>query len=431
MQKVGVFSVLLVLGLLGSQVLPGLPGSAYAPVSEVIRVVTVVALAFIMIHVGYEFEIDKSNVRQYGWDYIVAMTAAAFPWIFVCLYFVFVMLPPNTWGSWQAWRECLLASRFAAPTSAGVLFAMLAAAGLSATWLFRKARVLAIFDDLDTVLLMIPLKMMNVGLAWQLGIVVVLMALFLWMAWQYLHRWKIPVSWPWVLAYSAIIGSSCELIYVGSKVIDYRVPVHMEVLLPAFVLGCMMARPARSDPHKDDPRVGHQEGPEQRTEQFVSTILSAVFMLLVGLSMPPLVGDASGAETPVSEASDGGNPEGRGLRNARTVTASQPTPGWGTLAMHVVLITVLFNVGKMFPALCYRAEAHWKARLALAVGLWPRGEVGAGVLILSLGYGIGGPIVAVAVLCLTLNLVLTGIFILIVQRLLLGVPESGVGDMTA
>lgn len=30
---------------------------------------------------------------------------------------------------------------------------MLAAAGLAATWLYRKARILAIFDDLDAVLL--------------------------------------------------------------------------------------------------------------------------------------------------------------------------------------------------------------------------------------------------------------------------------------
>jgi len=44
---------------------------------------------------------------------------------------------------------------------------MLAAAGLSSTWLFRKARVLAIFDDLDTVLLMIALKMLIVDLVWQ------------------------------------------------------------------------------------------------------------------------------------------------------------------------------------------------------------------------------------------------------------------------
>ncbi len=64
-----------------------------------------------------------------------------------------------------------MVSRFAAPTSVGVLFTMLATAGLSATWLFRKARILAIFNDLDTVLLMIPLKMFMIGLAWQLGIV--------------------------------------------------------------------------------------------------------------------------------------------------------------------------------------------------------------------------------------------------------------------
>lgn len=42
---------------------------------------------------------------------------------------------------------------------------MLAAAGLSATWLFAKAHILAIFDDVDTVLLMIPLLMLIVGLA--------------------------------------------------------------------------------------------------------------------------------------------------------------------------------------------------------------------------------------------------------------------------
>ena len=41
---------------------------------------------------------------------------------------------------------------------AGILFSMLEAAGMKETWLFQKARVLAIFDDLDTILLMVPLK---------------------------------------------------------------------------------------------------------------------------------------------------------------------------------------------------------------------------------------------------------------------------------
>jgi hypothetical protein len=77
----------------------------------------------------------------------------------------------------------------------------------------------------------------------------------------------------------------------------------------------------------------------------------------------------------------------------------------------------------MFPALCYRREAHWRTRLALAIGMWPRGEVGAGVLVLSLSYGIGGPVVTVAMLSLALNLVLTGLFIVLVRGLLAGVRE--------
>jgi hypothetical protein len=60
----------------------------------------------------------------------------------------------------------------------------------------------------------------------------------------------------------------------------------------------------------------------------------------------------------------------------------------------------------------------------VAIGMWPRGEVGAGVLVLSLSYGIGGPIVTVAMLSLALNLALTGVFIVIVKRLIAGVDEQ-------
>lgn len=47
---------------------------------------------------------------------------------------------------------------------------MLEAAGLKDTWLFRKARILAIFDDLDTILLMVPLKILVIGPRWELSI---------------------------------------------------------------------------------------------------------------------------------------------------------------------------------------------------------------------------------------------------------------------
>lgn len=407
MKKVLYFSLLLILGLVASQVLPSWLGSTYTAFYEVVRVLTLVALGFIMIHVGYEFELDKSRLGSYGWDYVVAMTAAAFPWIFVALYFVYVMLPPGSGSNWFAWKEVLLAARFAAPTSAGVLFSMLAAAGLSATWLFRKARILAIFDDLDTVILMIPLKMMIVGLAWQLGIVVVIMVGLLWVAWVWMRRLSAPVTWKWVLLYSLAIVAVTESIYLLTKHVDPDVPIHIEVLLPAFVLGVLLRRPAGADPHRDDAHEGHQEGPESPEEQRVSTIISAVFMLLVGLSMPSILG----AGEPLKET-------------ALNLTASQPPLPPATLALHVVVVTLLSNLGKMFPALVYRREAHWKERLAVAIGMWPRGEVGAGILIISLGYGIGGPIVTVAVLSLALNLLLTGVFIWIVKKLLRGIPAD-------
>ena len=101
---------------------------------------------------------------------------------------------------------------------------------------------------------------------------------------------------------------------------------------------------------------------------------------------------------------------------------------WGWIAIHVIIVTLLSNLGKIFPLFCYRKEAHWKERLALSVGMFPRGEVGAGVLIISISYGIGGPMITVAMLSLALNLLLTGVFIVAVKKLLshsyLSIPEN-------
>lgn len=403
MKKIALFSTLLILGLAGSQALPGWLGPHHAAAGEAIGFFTMTGLAFIMIHVGYEFEIDKTDLRGYGWDYLVAMTTAALPWLFATLYFVFILLPPEARTGWAAWKETLLAGRFAAPTATGVLFSMLAAAGLSATWMFRKTRVLVIFDDLDTVLLMIPLQILMVGLAWQLGVVVLLMVVLLWVGWRWLHRIALPVGWPWVLGYALLIAGVSEAVYWTTRIIDYRVPIHLEVLLPAFVLGVIMRRPAGTDPHRDDARDGHQEGLESPREQRVATTVSAVFMVLVGLSMPAFLGDAPAGDT-------------------ATLTAAQPPLPPATLALHVIALTLLINLGKMFPAFCYRREAHWRERLAVALGMCPRGEVGAGVILLSIEYGIGGPVVSVAVLSLALNLLLTPAFVYGVNYLVRTAP---------
>lgn len=436
MRKVLLFSALLFVGLVFSQVLPLLLTSTLDMLAVTIRVLTMIGLAFIMIHVGFEFHIDKSRLSRYGWDYVVAFTAASFPWLLVTGYFAFVMLPQELWGNLGAWKETLLAGRFAAPTSAGVLFSMLAAAGLGATWLYGKARILAIFDDLDTVLLMIPLKILMVGLAWQLGLIVAVMVSMLSMAYIWLHRVRMPVTWPWVLTYATVIVVISEMLYAGSKLVDPSVPIHIEVLLPAFVLGCL-AKPRDTGYESDAEAVEKRlhDILHRPTEKRVSTIVSAVFMILVGLSMPAIfAGDDAQHAEPSSAAFYTAAPPAAvddptvhggdtASRHKKTVTASQPNMGWGMIAFHVLMITFLGNLGKMFPAFCYRKEAHWRHRLAVAVGMWPRGEVGAGVLVLSLSYGLGGPIVTVAMLSLAFNLMLTGVFILIVRQLIDGIPE--------
>lgn len=403
-RKVVVYSALLVGGLVVSQFIP----ADAATLRWAITFATTIALSFIMIHVGYEFEIDRSNPRRYIWDYIVAGTAAGFPWVMVALYFVFVMAPAALWSHPDLWRETLLQARFASPTSAGVLFSMLTAAGLGATWVFGKARILAIFDDVDTILLLIPIKIMIVGFRWPMLVLVAILAGMLWLAWRYLHARRWPVTWAHVLAYSVGIAVASELFYAATSAWTPDAPMHLEVLLPAFVLGCVLARPAGADPHADDAIEGVEIAPEGPHEQRFAAFVSAAFMVLAGLSMPSFAHSAAGAGPSLLRFA-GAAPEVLEARNA--------FPGWGVIALHVLAVTVLCNIGKMFPLLCYRREATLRERLALSICMWPRGEVGAGVLVMSVGYGIGGPALTVAILSLALNLVLTGVFIVIVKRL--------------
>jgi hypothetical protein len=278
---------------------------------------------------------------------------------------------------------------------------------------------------------MIPLKIMMVGMHWQLLVIIGVMAVLLCLAWKYLHAIRLPISWPFVLIYAVTISAVLEGIYLASKLIDAHVPIHLEVLLPAFVLGCVLARPAGADPHRDDAKEGHEEGPEDPIEQKVSTIISATFMILVGLSMPPILhhtshnlptsGDTTVA---VDEAPSALKYEGA---DSSALAAKNEFPGWGIIGIHVLVITVLCNIGKMFPAFCYRGEASLRERLGLAVGMFPRGEVGAGVLVVSLSYGLGGPTLAVAVLSLALNLLCTGLFIIVVKKLI-ALPKGTVAE---
>ena len=387
MRKVLSFSLFLMLGLVASQLLSGLLGPAYSSLKGATDTLLYICLGFIMINVGREFEIDKSRWRSYTADYFIAMATAALPWLLIVLYYIFVLLPPELWSSAEAWKENLLLSRFAAPTSAGILFTMLAALRLQQSWIYRKIQVLAIFDDLDTILLMIPLQILMIGLKWQMfaivGVVVVLLAV----GWRWQATWNVRQDWKRILGLSVVVCAVTQGLYLATA--HWYGPensIHIEVLLPAFVIGMLM-------------RHRHLDTP---TERRVSTGISFLFMLLVGLSMPLVTGAGGDA------AADA----------ATSVTGSQPMMPWGIVALHVVAVSLLSNIGKLVPLLFYR-DRRSSERLALSVGMFTRGEVGAGVIFIALGYNLGGPALIISVLTLVLNLILTGGFVVWVRKLAL------------
>ena len=383
MRKILLFSVCLLLGLILSQALPTFLGADnFATAKPTLDFLLYTCLAFIMINVGREFELDKSRWKSYTADYFIAMATAAAPWLMICIYYMW-LLPSDMFTSWDAWKENLLLSRFAAPTSAGILFTMLANAGLKNSWIYQKTRVLAIFDDLDTILLMIPLQIFMIGWKWQLGVVAIVVFVCLYLAWTKLDKYHMSQDWSSILGYATVLVFLCQgLLVITEQVFGHDGAIHIEVLLPAFVLGMVM-------------KTRHSTS---RTDESVATIISYLFMFLVGLSAPLFVG--------VDFSATAGD----------SLIGQVGAMSWGEIALHVAVVTALSNIGKMVPMFFYR-DRSLTERLALSIGMFTRGEVGAGIIFVSLGYGLGGPLLAISLLTILANLILTGGFVMIVKHL--------------
>lgn len=386
MRKVLSFSGFLMLGLVISQFLPMIAGEGYGTVKVLSNILLYVCLSFIMINVGREFVLDKVRWKVMpGLSYSDGYSCPAL--VHDCYLLCIRASPPDYWNSWEAWKENLLLSRFAAPTSAGILFTMLAAIGLKSSWIYKKIQVLAIFDDLDTILLMIPLQIMMIGLRWQLIIVVVIVFMLLSIGWKQLNKYNWRQDWKAILFYSVIIFLATQILYLGSKELyGEEGSIHIEVLLPAFVLGMIMKHKEHDTP----------------VERKVSTGISFLFMFLVGMSMPHL------SELTLRKTHTG----------THSVTGSQEMMSWGMILFHVVIVSFLSNIGKLCPMFFYR-DRKLSERLALSIGMFTRGEVGAGIIFIALGYNLGGPALVISVLTLVLNLILTGIFVLWVKNLAL------------
>ncbi|MBR5105796.1 MAG: sodium:proton antiporter [Alistipes sp.] len=385
MKKVISFSLMLMLGLALSQFLPKLMGDSYGELKHMVEVALGVCLAFIMINVGREFEIDKSNVKVYVKDYLVAMLAAALPWIFIAVYYIFALMPQEFWGEGETWKESLLLSRFAAPTSAGILFSMLAAMKLQKSWIYQKAQTLAIFDDLDTIILMVPLQIAMIGEAnWQMMAMLTAIFGMFFIGWKYMSRFEMPQEWYAIFTYAVFVYGATYLIYtVTHHFFGDRGAIHIEVLLPAFIFGMVI-------------KNQHVEG---KSEERVSLLISVVFMLLVGMSMPLIDFDTTAT-----------------AGESESLLATIPMMSGWQIALHVLVVTVLSNLGKLAPMLFYR-DRSLTERLALSVGMFARGEVGAGVIFIALGYNIGGPVLLISVLTLVANLILTIGFVYWVKHL--------------
>lgn len=383
MKKIILFSVFLLLGLAGSQVFPLILGAeTHAHLKPFFDGMLYICLAFIMINVGREFELDKTKWKSYTEDYFIAMATAAVPWLLICGYFIFLM-PAQYRMEWGTWKEMLLLSRFAAPTSAGILFTMLAAAGLKKSWVYQKTRVLAIFDDLDTILLMIPLQILMIGMKWQLGVVVLFVILCLYLGWTRLNSIKMSQHWSAILGYATVLVFVFQGLYIVTKeIFGPDSAIHIEILLPAFVLGMMMKTKEQ----------------ETKADEKASSIISYMFMFLVGLSAPLFIGvdfSATAGDCIIGMVGD---------------------MSWGEIAGHVAVTTALSNIGKLLPIFFYRDKSLTE-RLALSIGMFTRGEVGAGIVFIALGYGLGGPLLAISLLTILTNLILTGFFVVIVKAL--------------
>lgn len=379
-RKLFTFTAMLIVGLLMSQVSAvAMDSRTHQVWTKFIEQLTMLCLSFIMIGVGHEFVIDKKDMGRYAKDYVVAMTAAGLPWLLVAGWFCWALPGPIHFGS------ALITARFAAPTSAGILFSMLEAAGLKETWLFEKAQILAILDDLDTIILMIPLKTLIHGFKWEAMVDIVVVFALLAITYRKMHEVRLPLTWNWRFLYAGLVSIACEGIFY---VTEHHTPleaVRVEVLLPSFCLGCLSCLDGHDDVSSDNESPTRRSS-QRKTEEQVLSFVSGCFMLLVGLSMPSLFHSRSSLDIP-------------------------------SVIFHVIIVTLLMIIGKMFLLCCYTDEADFRTRLGLGLGMCPRGEVGAGIIVISLNLGVQGALITVSVISLAVNLVLSTGFIMAVQHL--------------
>ena len=442
-----VFTVNLLLGLVVGQTVGSSASSGFRHAwDEAVGAFTMFCLSYIMINVGYEFDIDKVHIRKYVKEYLIAMTAAGFPW----------SSSRSTSCSTRHLARVeggAAAARFAAPTSAGILFSMLEASGMRETWLFEKARLLAIFDDLDTILLMIRQGRHDRHEA--LG-----------RHDPRLHRGRgssctrcMPTHWRATRVRARGDGrvrAACTSSRPTRRR-DGRGPP--EVLLPAFTIGCVAAHADKEEhagagraaaPSKEARRrrrSGFSAAPSAGGEAAATHARAgrrdarpaAATRAAATAARPPADAVALRLRALESERS---RPSSRGLHarrprcrrwrrrprrrrrrrrpRRRSLEAADDARGRRRRRRDARARRArrarrrgerAHDPREDVPGVLLPRRGGWRTRLALSLGMCPRGGVGAGVVVISISMGISGPAITVAVMALTVNLVCSSLFI--------------------
>merc|ERR1712137_936299 len=399
--KILVYSFLMCLGLAISQYIPQAEDDEFG---FYVRLPAGIALSYIIVHVGLDFEIVKWRLPTYALDFFVATSAALVPLLVIFGYLKYVCgshsLPPH-WYVKDALgtSQGLLLSVFSAPTSAGMLISMMEAADLKHTWVFKKASMLAILDDIDSLVFIAFMRILaipgeSVDLA-HFGPVITTVGLLM-LAWFNIHKYVIPHSWPWVMAYAIIIGTCLWCVEGLTRSYPHNHWIFVvAVLIPSFTLGCLTYDP------KMETSQSYKHIEIELSEKFIEqqeyidshapcmeTFMGCAFMFFVGLSMP-----------------------GLGALGHIHVSA---------VVFHVAMINILMLLGKLLICFFYSDETDRTQRLALGLAMCPRGDIGASVIIITIQTLKGQINVAylgIVVLSVITNLVLSCFLIVYVKKL--------------
>ncbi len=107
---------------------------------------------------------------------------------------------------------------------------MLAALSLKQSWIYKKIQVLAIFDDLDTILLMIPLQILMIGLRWQMFAIIAIVVVLLAAGWRWQARWNVRQDWKTILGLAVVVCALTQLVHiVTARLYGPENSIHIEV----------------------------------------------------------------------------------------------------------------------------------------------------------------------------------------------------------